>query len=264
MSGDLATPAKAGVRPPIRVFWAPGCTSCLRTKEFLTRHGVDYLAINAAGDPGAKEAMAALGARSVPVVARGEEWIYSQKLEDVIAFLRMDVKLEGRLPAAELARRIPIILRAGQRYVRQIPDDVLDRRFRDSVRILRGIAHHVFRIVEAHIEADERRIELSNELIMDETENVRPGDDVAAYADRVIARFEAWWVAHPDKAQAREMDTYFGRVPAHEVLERTTWHAAQHVRQLMLVVQSEGIAIDRLIGAEVLGGLPMPERVWED
>ncbi len=141
---------------------------------------------------------------------------------------------------------------------------MLDRRFRDSVRILRGIAHHVFRIVEAHIEADERRIELSNELIMDDTEKVQPGDDVAAYADRVIARFEAWWVAHPDKAQAREMDTYFGRVLAHEVLERTTWHAAQHMRQLMLVVQTEGIVIDWPIGAEVLGGLPMPERVWED
>ncbi|MCJ7838169.1 MAG: NrdH-redoxin, partial [Burkholderiales bacterium] len=28
------------------MFWQPGCTSCLRTKEFLTRQGVDYESIN--------------------------------------------------------------------------------------------------------------------------------------------------------------------------------------------------------------------------
>ena len=26
----------------VRVFWQPGCSSCLRTKEFLSNNGVDY------------------------------------------------------------------------------------------------------------------------------------------------------------------------------------------------------------------------------
>jgi arsenate reductase-like glutaredoxin family protein len=37
----------------VRVFWQPGCTSCLRTKEFLTRHGVDYESINVHGNDAA-------------------------------------------------------------------------------------------------------------------------------------------------------------------------------------------------------------------
>jgi glutaredoxin len=247
----------------IRVFWAPGCTSCLRTKEFLTRQGIEYEAINAASDPGAAEAMQSLGARSVPVVAVGERWIYPQKISDVVAFLGLDVAPEARLPPDELVRRIRIVLPAAQRYIRQIPDAVLDVKFRNSVRLLRGIAHHVFRIVEAHIEAAEQGIELSNELIMDETEKVRPGDDVVAYGDRVRARFDAWWAANPDKACIAEMDTYFGRVPAHEVLERTAWHSAQHVRQLLFVLDSLGIAPDGPLKPEDLDGLPLPEKAWE-
>jgi glutaredoxin len=252
------------VAEKIRVFWAPGCTSCLRTKEFLTRQGVEYEAINAATDPGAREAMAALGARSVPVVAMGDKFIYPQRMEDIVAFLGLDAVVEQRLPPEELVNRIRVILPAAQRYIRQIPDAVLDVKFRNSVRLLRGIAHHVFRIVEAHVDADEQGIELSNELIMDETEKVRPGDDVVAYGDRVIARFNAWWDANPDKACVHEMDTYFGRVNAHEVLERTAWHSAQHVRQLLYVLDSLGIAPDRPLTQAELAGLPLPEKAWED
>jgi glutaredoxin len=50
----------------VRVFWQPGCTSCLRTKEFLTRAGVDYESINVHGNAQAMAELAKLGARSVP------------------------------------------------------------------------------------------------------------------------------------------------------------------------------------------------------
>jgi glutaredoxin len=248
----------------IRVFWAPGCTSCLRTKEFLTRQGVAYEAINAASDPGAQEAMQALGARSVPVVAVGERFIYPQKLSDIVEFLGLDAEVEERLAPEELVRRIGIVLPAAQRYIAQIPDAVLDVKFRNSVRLLRGIAHHVFRIVEAFVDAMEDGVELTNELIMDATELVQPGDDVIAYGDVVRARFGVWWAAYPDKACAAEMDTYFGRASVHEVLERTAWHSTQHVRQLMLVLDTLGIKPDRPLMAADLQGLPLPEKVWED
>lgn len=248
----------------VRVFWAPGCTSCLRTKEFLTRQGVEYEAINAASDPGAQEAMRALGARSVPVVAVGERFIYPQKIADIVAFLGLEAQLEERLPPEELVRRIDIVLPAAQRYIAQIPDAVLDVKFRNSVRLLRGIAHHVFRIVEAFVEAMEEGVELTNELIMDATELVQPGDDVIAYGERVHARFDAWWAAYPDKACSAEIDTYFGRASVHEVLERTAWHSAQHVRQLLYVLATLEIAPDGPLRTADLAGLPLPEKAWED
>ena len=59
----------------VRVFWQPGCTSCLRTKEFLTRHGVDYESINVHGNAQGMEELRKLGVRSVPVVARGDRFV---------------------------------------------------------------------------------------------------------------------------------------------------------------------------------------------
>ena len=49
----------------------------------------------------------------------------------------------------------------------------------------------------------------------------------------------------------------------HEVLERTAWHAAQHTRQLALILESFGIEADRPLSAADLAGLPVPEEVWD-
>ncbi|MFT4822714.1 MAG: arsenate reductase-like glutaredoxin family protein, partial [Cryomorphaceae bacterium] len=29
-----------------QVYWAPGCTSCLRTKEFMNQNGIEFESIN--------------------------------------------------------------------------------------------------------------------------------------------------------------------------------------------------------------------------
>jgi hypothetical protein len=50
----------------------------------------------------------------------------------------------------------------------------------------------------------------------------------------------------------------------HEFLERTTWHAGQHARQLQAVVESLGLAPNTLITAETLSGLPMPANIYDD
>ena len=56
----------------ITVFWQPGCTSCLRTKEFLRTHGIEFESVNVRDDQQAMARLAGLGARSVPLVARGD------------------------------------------------------------------------------------------------------------------------------------------------------------------------------------------------
>jgi glutaredoxin len=106
----------------IRVFWQPGCTSCLRTKEFLTRQGVPYESINVHGDEAAMEELRRLGARSVPVVARGGDFVYAQTLHDVVRFLDLQIRLADRLPPQALADKLDLVLSAAARYVRQIPE----------------------------------------------------------------------------------------------------------------------------------------------
>jgi hypothetical protein len=53
-------------------------------------------------------------------------------------------------------------------------------------------------------------------------------------------------------------------VTLHEYLERTTWHSGQHVRQLVMVLETLGIAPEKPPTREMFAGLPMPDKVWDD
>jgi len=247
----------------IRVFWQPGCTSCLRTKEFLARQGVPFESINVHGDEAAMEELARLGARSVPVVARGEGFVYAQTLGDVVRFLELQIRLEERLSPQALVERLAMVLSAAARYIRQIPQARLDLPFRNRNRPIRALAHHVFRIPEAFLEIVPAG-PLDYERIMSEPgAELRTAGDIARYGDAVRERFARWWREYPDQTCASEMDTYFGRHSLHEVLERTVWHPAQHTRQLLLILEKLGIAPDGPLTMQDLEGLPLPEKAWD-
>ena len=249
----------------VRVFWQPGCTSCLRTKEFLTRHGVDYESINVHGNEAGMQALRKLGARSVPIVARGGEFVYAQSIADVVRFLELDIRLHEKLSPQELVDKLDLVLAAATRYVRQIPPQKLEQPFRNRNRPIRLLAHHVFRIPEGFLESMRDGRELTYERIMQPPEDaLRTTEDLARYGARVRAAVQQWWQGYPDKRCAELMDTYFGRHSVHEVLERSAWHPAQHTRQLMLLLEELGIEPDGRLSAEDLAGLPLPEKAWDD
>ena len=120
-----------GATDRVKVFWQPGCTSCLRTKEFLTKSGVDYESINVHGNAAGMEELRKLGARSVPVVSRGGKFVFAQSLADVIKFLDLKVRMQERLSPDELVKKLEIVLPAACRYIRQIPADQFDKPFRN-------------------------------------------------------------------------------------------------------------------------------------
>ena len=71
----------------------------MRIKEFLSGLGVDYESINVSAAPEAMDDLRALGVRTVPVVARGRDYVFAQELADVSRFLGRDVSFR------RLARR---------------------------------------------------------------------------------------------------------------------------------------------------------------
>lgn len=249
----------------VRVFWQPGCTSCLRTKEFLTRNGVDYESINVHGNDAAMEELRKLGARSVPIVARGDKFVFAQTLGDVIKFLGLNVRQQERLSPAQLMEKMALVLTSAARFIRQIPAAELDKPFRNRNRPIRVLAHHVFRIVEGFLESMQDGKLLTYERIMaDAPPALRSGDDIARYGEAVLARAQEWWRSYPDPSCQRPMETYFGQHPVNVVLERSVWHPAQHARQLMLILESLGIRPDRPLTAADLAGLPLPEKAWDE
>ena len=65
-------------------------------------------------------------------------------------------------------------------------------------------------------------------------------------------------------APNREVETQHGMSNRHLVLERCTWHAAQHTRQLAFLLERFEIEPENPLTGSDLTGLPLPVAVWDD
>jgi uncharacterized damage-inducible protein DinB len=252
-------------REPLKVYWQPGCTGCLRMKEFLTKHGVAFISINVLTDPEGCEELVRLAGRRVPIARRGNDWVDGQVLSDLarIAGVRLDTR--PSLAPAELARRVEIILAAAQRFSAQLPESSLARFLPDRPRRYRDLVAHIAQIIEAFLDLVEggKRVELAV-YEQDAPARCTTIDTLGAYVAGVRRRFDAWWSRHGTAADFEaSADVYYGKQTLHEFLERTAWHAGQHARQLQLVLTSLGIAPAPPLRDADFAGLPMPSHVWD-
>lgn len=199
----------------------------------------------------------------MPVVARGGSFVYAQVLGDVVGFLGLDAKTGPQLSPAELVRRLDLILAAAQRYARQMPEDALERQLPERPRSYRVLLHHVFQIPNAFIDAMEGGALSYENMVSEPPSDMRTTADIARFGEQVRRRVAAWWDRLADRSGRQTVSTYYGAQPMHEVLERTTWHSAQHARQVMSLLAQQGIAPDGPLGAAELQGLPLPEKLWD-
>jgi glutaredoxin len=248
----------------LKVYWRPGCSSCVRVKEFLTGLGVEYESVNVSAKPEAMEELRELGVRTVPVVARGSEYVFAQELADVSRFLGRNVDFR-RLAPAQLIEKWLNVLEAAQRHVMQIPPERLGERAtpgRD--RSIRELAYHVYQVPDSFLQAVENGVEdLTSVYNAPPPPGVRTTEDIRAFGAGVTTRVQRWWNAVPDKSCEVEVKTYYGLQPLHHLLERCTWHSAQHARQIIAVLERFGIEPDRPLTTRDYAGLPMPEGLWE-
>jgi glutaredoxin len=245
----------------LTVFWQPGCTSCLRTKEFLREHGVAFESVNVREDRQAMERLTALGARSVPVVARGDAFVYGQDLATVARFAGIEADLQ-RLDVPVLVSRLMALLDSAAALTIQLPPEAWRQKLPGRERTHLDLAYHVSQVVVGFLDAA-----VGGRLTFEHFER-KPPDHVATAADvarliRSVAQALAvWWGANQSRLPAA-IDTYYGRQPLHAVLERTTWHVAQHARQLQRLLELRGVAPRPPLAPALLAGLPLPEDVWD-
>jgi glutaredoxin len=249
-------------RRAYRVYWQPGCTSCLKAKEFLSRHGIAYESIDVRAVPAAMDALIALGARSIPVVARGDAWTYAQDLDTLAAFVGV-ARTDVRLPPDVLVARLDALLEAVARHARQLPDAALERTLpRRPDRAGADLVHHVACVVDALLDAGTGgRLEFDRFLLRPSGESRSRAALLSTLADRRDA-LRRWWSTDAARPHA-QVDTYYGMQPLHGVLERTAWHVAQHARQLQSLVEQAGLEPDGRLSARELDGLPLPDGLWD-
>jgi len=245
----------------IRVYWQPGCTSCLRVKELLAGAGVPFVSINVRTYPGAAAELAALGVRAVPVVARGDACVLGQDLDEVARFVGIEAR-RARLEPAVLVARLVALLDTVAHHAGQLPPESLAVRLPGRERTHLDLPYHVAQVAVGLLDAALGRTLTFEHFERRPPPGIATAGEVAAFVRSASQAVAHWWAANHDRLPAT-VDTYYGTRPLHEVLERTTWHVAQHARQLERLLQMRGVDPHPPLPAALLDGLPLPRVVGD-
>jgi glutaredoxin len=252
----------------LTLYWQPGCTSCLRTKEFLLDRGLEFDSINVLEEPAALQSLAARGLRTVPVLLLGGRTCLAQDIDEVATFVGVDLRRE-RLPIDVLAPKLAALLELAQLHARQIPAERLETRIGERERTWLDLAFHIPMVATAFLDAVD-----GGELMYEHYERKPVGADrslvhIETTAHTTRSRLDRWrhtecTAPRVHLSPARTLRTYYGERPLWPVLERTTWHVAQHCRQLEHLLQStSGRAPTPPLNARLLEGLPLPSAIWD-
>lgn len=237
----------------------------MRVKEYLSVRGIEFESINVLDGSYGREEMQRLGARSLPVVSRGDEYVFAQVIGDVVDFLDLDDDPAPELSPAELAARYDHVLETATRLMRQMPDENLSRELPNRPRSWRVLMHHVFQVPVAFLDMEDTGETLTNEsYLRAPPDDMLTSADIAEFGEAVHTRFNAWWAKAKDEDFSGQVPTYFGGTTRHEMLERTVWHSTQHVRQVASLLEQAGIAPDRPLTGADIAGLPLTDAVWDE
>lgn len=222
-----------------------------------------YEAVNVAGNPAAQAELEKLGIPRVPatVLADGRH-VHGWNPQALADLLGVDYTYVPTLSAEELAQSLDRILAFAQYGLADAPDDAMAMEKGGRKRSLRELGYHVLRLGEAFVEGMEQR-QYPLDFITDYgPEDIRTGPQLARYGAEVRERLRAWFATAPTEVYAETVETYYGPQTGHELLERTTWHCGQHLRQVYDMLADAGAQPPGALDDSLFEGLPMPEQLW--
>ena len=201
----------------------------------------------------------------MPIVSRGDEYVFAQVIKDVVDFLGLTDDTGPQLSPSQLHARYDHILDTAIRLTRQMPDDQLERELPNRPRSWRVLMHHVFQIPTSFLDMEDTGEALTYEhMVAPPPADMTSSQAIAAFGEAVRVRFNEWW----NKAEKQRFDgpvpVYFGTTTRHEMFERTVWHSTQHVRQVASLLEQAGIKPDRPLTSNDIKGLPLTDKVWDE
>jgi len=202
-----------------------------------------------------------LGLRTVPVLSRGDKYIFGQNTQQIIDFIGLNEDGGPQLSVDELNARVVKFMSAAIELIPLMPHDKLGIHVPGRPRSYRTLAFHLFRVIDAFIGTNEG-VTLVKEMFAEEPAADAKTDFLVEYGKKVRQRYLDWW-AKNDHGASKTLETYYGPQTLHELLERTTWHSGQHVRQYMMLLEKEGVSHHRPLVDADFAKLPMPQNVWD-
>lgn len=222
--------------------------------------------IDILANPEGADKLKSLGIRNVPVIIKGDDYIFAQNLREVARFVEVDNIKFNQVSPEQLISKWLHVLSASQRYIQQVPEAELnDAVISGRDRSIRDMGHHIFRIGEAFLETAINGAEFASmqltEVPLKEGE-FTSGSEIADYGQLIISRLNGWWAELDDRTCEQKVNTFFGVQPLLVLFERSTWHSAQHARQLINILERYGIEPNGRLTEKDFEGLPLPASVW--
>jgi len=198
----------------------------------------------------------------LPAVAVGDKAVHGWNPGEYARLLGVDWAPATALAPAELARRLDRVLESAAALVGTMPEAAMDFVPPERQRTVRDLAYHLFRLSLAFSEAMDHGRQPREWLGEKAPTEMSDGAALASYGSLVRARLQGWFETTPAGEYARIVEAYYGPQSGHNLLERTTWHAAQHLRQLYDLATRLGITPPRPLPTADFRGLPLPEALW--
>jgi len=252
--------SNAGERPDISVYWVPGCSSCLRAKEFVENLGMPFESKNVAEDSEAMDEIVAAGLQGIPVVRKGNRFVYAQYIDSVVQLFGLPAT-RARLSKEQLLERWENVLQKARQIIANFSEATLDRSVIEGRdRSVKVLSSHVFQINEAFQKMIDEGLTDTRDISDIPRADIMSRSNLLDYIDGVLADFQTWRRSGRADHIPDRLNTFYGEHPSLPVLERFVWHSAQHARQLDHV--AAGLGAELSIPPELYSDLPLPKRIW--
>ncbi len=232
------------------------------TKELLASWGVEFDAINIHDDVDALREMVRLGAPLVPAVAYDGRLAHGWNPAAYAKLLGVPYTGVPELSPAQLAARLDAIAARAQEWLRLTPPDKLTLEGPGRRRALRQLGFHLFRVAASFVDAMEGDGLQEGWLQEEAPAALQSGPELAKFGEGVRTRLKGWFAAAGAVPWQEPVWTYYGDQSAHELLERTTWHAAQHLRQVHDLLSRNGVLPAGALDPALFAQLPLPKALW--
>ena len=196
----------------------------------------------------------------MPAVVLGDAVVHGWNPAAVAELVGVHYDGGERLSPEALAERLDRVLAAAGRLVQTVESRHLRLQHPGRDRSLHQLAYHLFRVgLSVRDAMFERRLpsvwfaEMAPAGLPD-------GPAVAGYGRAVRTALSAW--LRTEHAIAGSVQTYYGPQTGHELLERTTWHVLQHLRQVHALLEEAGAPPREPLDPSLVERLPLPLSIW--
>ena len=198
----------------------------------------------------------------VPAVRVGDRIVHGWNPQGYADLLGVTYKANTQLSPRELAGRLDRILETAQNLVGRFDRAQLDVVPPERKRSIRDLAFHVFRVGLSYIDAMDQGSLPEGWFEERAPQGMDDGGDVARWGALVRGRIAGWFEGAGPEEFERTVQVYYGPQGSHDLLERTTWHCGQHLRQLYVLAGRLKIATPGPLPTHLFEGLPLPDAIW--